>query len=444
MSIDRVGYGAGAQQALEKLAIARASAERAASPNGGGVSAAGTVRATGEADASVRAAIARIGARAANLQGLSAQATTVASALSESTSLLDEMHTILRDQASSASADRGTLDAARARLADIADSIAQAEAQASGETLPPVHRGFAILESDPRVKRIDGIAHLGAGETREIELQVLASATTAEVQLEFGGSSIHGDGSDGEFRIEIAGVLGSFELAFASGISTHQLVQLINQRTAQTGVSATLDSWDGRILLNAPQENDAFVSVRILADNGVLGQVHEPDTYRYVSFDQTDPDMVFSDDSSAWNVAINGEIAEVQGNTVLSTTSEWSLRLQLDDSIVGKGGTFHLMTLIGTGGPDFEHADTPPEFIAPIDGGLESIRSARDVATRAAEGSASSADVERVRDTVAERLAALRNLLTGPLADAGATADTRLAALLREAPKTGWSIDQRG
>ena len=454
MAIDKIGLGAASLGFRNPGdAAARAGATRGASPQAGGSGAAQAGTSIDGTGLRGRVDLIQASIRAEGLQRLGDHAHRVESALAETHGLLEEIRGLIQDQRETGTINASALDAARARLATIAESITRAEARASGEGavasealgwfnrldsyLPGQREGFGITDVNPNIYRVSGSADLPPRFSRDIELEVVASAHTADVKLWFYNTTTT-PALEASFSIEIAGAHGSVELSFASGTTVSDVAAAINSRYNDTGVRAVDDS--SRILLNAPEESGAFVSVRILEHNGIRGVVEVPDEYIRRHYDDTSPDDTFRDDSSVFTARVNGIDAEVQGNTIISNTPEWEFAVDIGYQL-NTLGTFHLFTMVSTTLPERTHEEVPPELTEAAAAGANAVREANEVAQDAG------VTVERIdlaRADVADRRRSILELIRGPLAEASAIAQTRVASLLREAPSSGWRVDTRG
>ncbi|MCH7701011.1 MAG: flagellin [Planctomycetes bacterium] len=164
-------------------------------------------------------------------------------------------------------------------------------------------------------------ARLPRGTTREVTVQILASAQTA--QLVF--SAVAGGGNiTSDTTLEISGLLGSEIISFASGTSMSTITNALNDATAVTGVSAVLSTTGGGVqtlLLNSTEfGSDAFVSVHPITGN----------------FMQSTPGGTTADDfGQDVSALVNGQTAAGDG-------------LVVDIRAGGLDARFYLTTAFGT------------------------------------------------------------------------------------------------
>jgi hypothetical protein len=394
--------------------------------------------------------VARAAARLAGVTDLGVRAQQVESALTETQGLLEELRDLIRAQRGSGSG----VEAARALVGEITESIRRAEARASGEVssgvevaaltsgLGPVsfQNGFVIANVAAGVEKVAGRSALPPGSVRDVELDVVSSASSADIGLYFKRSDLDLAGPDSTFVIEVAGAEGSRELSFASGTSLQDIVATINSFTSVTGVAAEVDDSGREIRLSAPAEDGAFVSVRILDDGGADGWVRENE-FSYdeeTRFRNLTPDDVIREDSSEFLATIAGEPITIEGNTIFSQTEEWSLRIELDLAAFNRSGTHDLFLLFATSnGSLVPQEEPPPGFAEAVAEGVAAI-------AQASRASGSTEAVDASVSGITTRREVLRALIDGPLADARASAEASLAGAVRDGVKTGWRVDARG
>jgi hypothetical protein len=444
MAIDRVGTGGSRNEAVRvaaesALARARQSGVRA---EGFGASGAGG---RGVSVPGVGLEVARAAARLAGVTELGVRAQEVESALTETQGLLEELRELIRAQRGRGSG----VEAARARVGMITESIRRAEARASGEVVETlaaagglsgskIQNGFVAANLAEGVEGVSGRSTLPPGSVRDVELEVLTSAVSADIALSFGGPQLDLASATSQFRILIEGGLGSQELSFASGTALSDIIAAINSFTSSTGVSA-VDGPFNLIHLTAPSESDAFVSIRILDAGGADGSVLGAAEGGSKRFNDTVPTDEFRESSSAFEATIAGQPITIEGNTIFSQTDEWSLRIDVDDlERFNWRGTYDLFLLFGTSdGSLVPQEEPPPGFEEAVAEGVAAI-------AQASRTSGSAEAVDASISGITMRREVLRALIDGPLADARASAEASLAGAVRDGVKTGWRIDARG
>lgn len=436
MGIDRIG-GVGSQGGVrgsDDLSIARAAAAHRARVG------LGAAQPTTDAEGELRSVVARAAQRLAGLTALTERAAAVESALSETHGLLDEIRGMLRAQESGGAVDRDGLAAARKRLAEIGESIRTAEARAAsglpgpGDWVWGQREGFRLTDVNG-VVRVDGTATLPPRATRDIELEVLTSAHTGEVELSFYNTT-DPRAANASFTIEIAGANGTEQLTFVSGTTVADIAAAINFRTDATGVRAY--EFGSTVTLSAPIKDDAFVSVRMLEETGLSGFIRNPYTFQNTNFSDAEPDDVFRDDSSELAARINGVDAQTDGYTVISKTDEWNISIGIG-WYLNTHGTFHLFTMQSTAPPTDRTLEEPPLPVV-----ADAIAAGGAAIAQASGATGSAAAVDASISEAAARRDALRELLRGPLADARASAEASLAGAMRAGVRTGWRIDTQG
>ena len=146
-----------------------------------------------------------------------------------------------------------------------------------------------------------------------IDINVTSAATQAEVFISGNNGSTFAD----PFTVEIAGLQGTMQFAFASGISMSDAANAIEQMRDVTGVGATV-AGTGRIALRSINiGSDAFVSVRPVdgfetVDNDI-NIVYETDSQTTTT--------IFEDDFAGGYAANWVALGRVQDSTLTGSTS---------------------------------------------------------------------------------------------------------------------------
>jgi len=174
-------------------------------------------------------------------------------------------------------------------------------------------------------------ASLGSNSSITVNVKVLASATSAEVQ--YTGSTI---GS--ATTIEVSGNNGVQQLSFASGTTVSSVATAINAVVDVTGVSASVNG--GTLKLDSKTEgSDQFVSVKAISGTFTT-------------------DKTRADGKDA-TVSVNGSTATVHGTDVSYRNASVDLSFTLDKAfntpgstsfeITGGGATFSLGSKVNYG-----------------------------------------------------------------------------------------------
>lgn len=142
-------------------------------------------------------------------------------------------------------------------------------------------RGATVTFADPRLESYgfrslpfppDGVQNLDVEVTQSAQLGgFFLSFGNDNLQLGGAGAS---DGFNDQFVIEVGGVAGAQQIAFASGTTLNNIVAAINSFTGATGVTAQV-SGTGIVLNSTEYGADRFVSVRIHDDGnaGTFGNI---------------------------------------------------------------------------------------------------------------------------------------------------------------------------
>src|SRR5205085_9810837 len=134
-----------------------------------------------------------------------------------------------------------------------------------------------------------------------ITVQVTGSAQLGEV--DFNGASV----GTSAVTVEVGGVDGNEQLAFAANTATSAVAFAVNQLKESTGVSAVVSSGTLRFTSTA-YGSDQFVSVKTISGTFVDGQ----------------------DDGADAQVSINGAQADVKGVVASLRTGDLDVSLTLD------------------------------------------------------------------------------------------------------------------
>lgn len=114
-------------------------------------------------------------------------------------------------------------------------------------------------------------------ETDSLDVNVLVTQSAQQAGLflqtvSAAGQTMNLGGDGGEFRIEVAGRLGSREFSFNSGTTNAQIVAVINSFSEVTGVTASTSTTDPGVKLASTEFGSSqFVSVKVLDDAGITG-----------------------------------------------------------------------------------------------------------------------------------------------------------------------------
>jgi flagellin len=168
-------------------------------------------------------------------------------------------------------------------------------------------------------------AKIPNGATRDVVVQVQASAEYAQVRLSGTGA---GGALDGAATIEVRGQYGADTLSFASGTTVSDLATAINTSTALTGVSATVDG-TGVIVASTTYGSDAMVAVDQIA--GTMNQ---------------DADIDYGVDPT---IVINGANAYTKGLNASVRSGSMSLDLVLDSSFATQTSSDSTFAITGGG-----------------------------------------------------------------------------------------------
>ena len=299
--------------------------------------------------------------------------------LQEVSNLLTELQGLVTQTANEAALSREEKDANQLQIDSILQTIDRLASATS-------FQGIKLLNGnlDYVTDRVSAVvddfqvrgAKLDFGETRDVDVVVVASAQTAGFFLSFGGADLNlggagaDDGRSEQFVFELDGPLGSRELSFSSGTSLASIVGAINSFTSVTGVSAVV-SGTGIRVESTEFGSEQFVSVAVV-DDGSIGTAGNIGLYRFDPGDaltsQATPAFTFAgannattDEGQDVEAVINGIRATTRGTVAQISTDFLDVEIDLRWDPAGSGanaarlGAIQAFTIDG-GGADFQLA----------------------------------------------------------------------------------------
>jgi len=204
-------------------------------------------------------------------------------------------------------------------------------------------------------------AKLNAGDTRNVEVLITASAQRGSLFISTVTSALSLTNNTSQLNFELGGALGSREFTFGNSTTTSEIATAINTFKDVTGVSAVA-SGDGTavgLYLKSTEYGDSeYVSVKVFNDGGQAGGV--------ALLSSTDEDAItatgFTTFASAETAGdeirdlgqdvgaiINGNVATSEGNVARINTDFLDVELQLADSGAQAVGSFTAFTITGGG-----------------------------------------------------------------------------------------------
>ncbi len=331
--------------------------------------------------------------RASNIIG------TAEGGLSEISSLLTELQSLVGEAANAGGLSQEEIDANQLQVDSILSTINRIAGTTSFQgkkllngSLDYTTSGVASTAvSDLRINA----AKLGTASSLAVTVQVVTSGQTAAVNYTGGTTTA-------AVTIEIAGNLGTEQLSFASGTTESNIIAAVNALKDVTGVSATgaAGSGGGGLSFNSVEYGSAqFVSVKAISGTFT-----------------TD---VQKDEGQDAEVLINGSSATANGLDVSFRSGTLDIELKLVDefnvpgastfNITGGGATFSL-------GSKVREADKASLGIAAVTTGslgtkslgyLDSLKSGGD---NAITGDSLN-DAQKIVDTAIKQVAQLRGRL---------------------------------
>lgn len=261
--------------------------------------------------------------RASNIIG------TAEGGLSEVSSLMNEMQSLISQTANAGGLSNDEIDANQLQVDSILNTINRLAGSTSfqGQKLLDGSLDYAtsgVSASVVKNLKING-ARVSDGGTRGVAVTVTGSAETAAVSYTGGTLSAAA-------TIEISGSTGTEQLSFLAGATNSSVMNAINAVTDTTGVSAKLSG--GNVVMNSGDYGSSqFVTVKAVSGT-------------FTTDKSTDAGV----DAK---VSINGAAAEVDGLNVKLRTSNLDVEFDLDTAanttttsssfdITGGGATFSI------------------------------------------------------------------------------------------------------
>lgn len=256
--------------------------------------------------------------RASNIVG------TAEGGLSEVSSLLTELQSLVSQTANSGGLSDEEIDANQLQVDSILNTINRIAQSTSFQGTKLLNGNYAYTASGVTSTAVDDLkvnaANIPAGGYLNVVVQVTQSAQTGQVG--YTGGAVGASG----VSIEVAGVDGTTQLSFASGTTVSSIAAAINAVKGATGVSATVSGSDLRFE-STEFGSDAFVSVRAVAGSfSITGGTSGKD---------------FGRDAA---VTINGASAQADGKNISYRSGQLDVEFDLDSTFNVAGSTSFQIT----------------------------------------------------------------------------------------------------
>jgi flagellin len=251
--------------------------------------------------------------RASNIVG------TAEGGLSEVSSLLTELQSLVGQSANSGGLSQEETDANQLQVDSILNTINRISQATAFQGKKLLNGNYAYTTSGVTSTQFDNVqvntARVPDGGSVNVVVQVTASAQTG--QITYGTGALTDN-----VTIEVAGNTGTEQLSFASGSTISAIATAINAVTTATGVSAVVSGSD--LVVNSTEYgSDQFVSLKTIAG--------------------TFAPSATSDYGSDADVTINGAAAQAQGLGISYRSSNLDVEFDLDSSFNLPGtGTFSI------------------------------------------------------------------------------------------------------
>ena len=260
--------------------------------------------------------------RASNIIG------TAEGGLSEVSSLLTELQSLVSQSANSGGLSKEEISANQLQVDSILNTINRIAQSTAFQGKKLLNGNYDYTTSGVASTSFDNVrinaAKVPDGATINVVVQVVASAQTGTITYSGGDLTQNA-------TIEVAGNTGTEQLSFASGTTVSAIAASINAVKSSTGVSATVSGTDLRVT-STEFGSDQFVSLKTVS--GVFTASTSKD---------------YGTDAS---VTINGGQAQANGKAISYRSSSLDLEFDLDSTfntpgsdaftVTGGGATFSL------------------------------------------------------------------------------------------------------
>jgi flagellin len=260
--------------------------------------------------------------RASNIIG------TAEGGLSEVSSLLTEIQSLVSQAANSGGLSKEEIAANQLQVDSILNTINRIAQSTAFQGKKLLNGNYAYTTSGVASTSFDNVqinaARVPDGGTVNVVVQVTTSAQTGLVT--YGGGTLTDN-----VTIEVAGNTGTEQLSFSSGTTVSSIATAINAVTTATGVSAVISGGD-LVVNSTAYGSDQFVSLKTVAGTFVPSATKD-----------------FGRDAA---VTINGAEAQTEGLAVSFRSSNLDIEFDLDSSfnvpgtddfvVTGGGAAFSL------------------------------------------------------------------------------------------------------
>jgi len=249
---------------------------------------------------------------------------TAEGGLSEVSSLLTELQSLVTATANTGGLSQEEIDANQLQIDSILSTVNRIAGSTAFQGKKLLNGNFDYTTSGVTSTAVNNVrinaAKIPEGATVNVVVQVTASATSGE--LSYSGGTVGAGGA----TIEVAGSLGTQQLSFASGTAIAAVATAINSVKDVTGVSALVSG--SSLSINSSEFGSTqFVSVKALAGSfTVTGGVSGKD---------------FGTDA---NVTVNGAAAQAAGRSISYRSAGLDLEFDLDTAFNTPGSTNFTVT----------------------------------------------------------------------------------------------------
>jgi len=289
----------------------------------------------------LRTEIAGVGQAVDNIERASNVIATAEGALSEISSLLISMKSLVVEAANTGAFSEEEIEANQLQIDSAIDSISRIANTTSfaglkllNGSLDYVNQGLTASQiTDLRVTGVN----FGTNSTLPVTVEVLNSAETANLFISASDPAL-GSTILSSVTFSVAGNTGVEVFEFVSGTALSAVVFGINAVSDATGVSATIVNTSGIQLNSGAYGSDAFVSVKKLEDGDSFNTV-----------DALDGNAVGRDEGADVLALVNGNLALGDGLDVTLRTTSLGVEMTLTSGAATTLNTPYEFTITGGG-----------------------------------------------------------------------------------------------
>lgn len=257
--------------------------------------------------------------------------------ITEISSLLDDIESLVMASASEAGLTASEKAANQSQIDSALQSIDRIVRTTNFNGKRLIDGTQAIVTTGVDASDLNSVRVYSRGsQTSDTTMNVSVTAAAAKGT---GTLTMGGVATSGTAELEITGTLGTMTVAIASGADASAVATAINGATAQTGVSAAANAGDVD-LTTTGYGSDDYLSVDVISGGSLAGG----GSFSAVA-------KTFGTDAS---VSINGQTANVEGLDVFYNANGISLSFSMEESFGTAVGTTSFAVSASLGGATFQ------------------------------------------------------------------------------------------